>query len=312
MKRYLLYSFILHILLLSVALFFIKEQKQKEPAPFYARIVTPQEMPEKKAASPLRPPAEKQRKEELFRMPKLPRDLPPPKDLYSVPSRPAPAPANPSARREQKPPAPQRPHGEEEIPLQDGDARRQPDEKSSAPPREAAKDAAPERSREATGAEPGIQENGNAGDTRKPPPARIRPRTAREKLFDPAIIGDLAQKEQEDIKPDNSITFDTKEFKYYGYMQRLKEKIEGAWHYPHEAAARGIYGDLYIRFTIKRDGKLGAVELVRTSGHKMLDDAAVKALRNAEPFWPLPESIEDDALTITGRFIYSLYGSYIR
>ncbi len=174
------------------------------------------------------------------------------------------------------------------------------------PSRDTARDAAPAaRPEENTGAEPG--EQGQPGR-----PSRIPSRTPREKLFDSDIIGNLAQREKENAKPDNSITFDTKEFKYYGYMQRLKEKIESAWHYPSEAAARGIYGDLYIRFTIKRDGKLGAVELVRTSGHKMLDDAAVKALRNAEPFWPLPENIEDDALTITGRFIYSLYGTYIR
>lgn len=300
--------------LLSVALFFFKEQKQKEPAPFYARIVTPQEAPERKAperkAVPHPQKPEKQQRKNVFRMPKLPRDLPPPKDLSAVPS--GPAPATPE-RKEQKPPLPPQPQSRAEIPpLGGGDARRQPDTLSRVPSRETAKDAGPGSLREATGVEPGIQGSGKPGEARKSPSARVPPRTSREKLFDPDIIGDLAQKENESMKPDSNITFDTKDFKYYGYMQRLKEKIEGAWHYPSEAASRGIYGDLYIRFTIKKDGKLGAVELVRTSGHKVLDDAAVKALRNAEPFWPLPEAIEDDALTITGRFIYSLYGSYLR
>jgi protein TonB len=52
--------------------------------------------------------------------------------------------------------------------------------------------------------------------------------------------------------------------------------------------------------------------LVRTSGYKDLDDAAIKALRDAEPYWPLPDDIREQSLTITGHFIYSLYGQYIR
>ena len=132
----------------------------------------------------------------------------------------------------------------------------------------------------------------------------------RENLFDREIIAKSAKKEDEQKK--SSVTFDAKEFKYYGYMQRLKEKIEGIWQYPSDAAMRGIYGDLYINFTIKKDGSLGSVDLFRTSGHRSLDEAAIKALRDAAPYWPLPEEWKEDGLTIKGHFIYTLYGTYIR
>jgi len=133
----------------------------------------------------------------------------------------------------------------------------------------------------------------------------------RENLFDRDIIAKSTQKEDEQ-RQKSTITFDAKEFQYYGYMQKLKEKIEGIWHYPSDAATRGIYGDLYIDFTIKKNGSLGSVELARTSGHQSLDDAAMKALKDAAPFWPLPGGWEKDSLTITGHFIYSLYGVYVR
>lgn len=129
--------------------------------------------------------------------------------------------------------------------------------------------------------------------------------------FDKDVIAKLTKKEREN-NPDGSITFSTKEYQYQGYMQRLKEKIEGIWKYPADAAARGIYGDLYIRFTIKKNGRLGAVELIRTSGYKSLDDAAIRALKDAEPYWPLPDEWGRDGLTITGHFVYTHYGSYIR
>ncbi len=92
----------------------------------------------------------------------------------------------------------------------------------------------------------------------------------------------------------------------------LKEKIESIWQYPIEAARRGIYGDLRIRFSITRNGKLGYVRLIRTSGYKELDEAAMKALKDAEPYWPLPEDWQGDSLTITGHFIYSIGGFYLR
>jgi len=113
-------------------------------------------------------------------------------------------------------------------------------------------------------------------------------------------------------KKDDTITFDTEDYRYAGYMRNLRQKIESIWVYPPEAAAHGIYGDLKIQFTINKDGRLGAIELVRTSGHKMLDDAAIKALKDGEPYWPLPDSWGKDSYTILGHFIYVYGGYYIK
>ncbi len=113
-------------------------------------------------------------------------------------------------------------------------------------------------------------------------------------------------------KKDDTITFDTEDYRYAGYMRQLRQKIESIWVYPPEAAARGIYGDLKIQFTIKKDGRLGAIELVRTSGYKMLDDAAMKALKDGEPYWPLPDSWGRDSYTILGHFVYVYGGYYLR
>jgi len=132
-------------------------------------------------------------------------------------------------------------------------------------------------------------------------------------LIDKDIIEKIAKKslEQKDIEK-TGITFDTDELKYYSYMRRLKERIESIWIYPPDAAEKGIYGDLYIKFTIKKDGYLGTVELIRTSGYRELDEAALQALKDGEPYWPLPKNWDKEAITITGHFIYTLYGMYIR
>jgi len=134
-------------------------------------------------------------------------------------------------------------------------------------------------------------------------------------IFDKDIIAKLSKQRKgkdEEIESSKGLSFSAKEFNDWGYLQRLKEKIERVWQYPPQAAERGIYGDLYIKFTIDKRGKLISVELIRTSGYRMLDDAAIKALKDAQPFWPLPEDWQKDSLTITGHFIYTLRGFYLR
>jgi protein TonB len=151
---------------------------------------------------------------------------------------------------------------------------------------------------------------GNKGTQQKPD--KLEP-SIKEKLFDKNIIGDLAKREiEKEEKGKKTFAFDARDYRFLLYNERLKERIESIWIYPHEAAANGIYGDLLIRFTIKKNGRLGAVELIRTSGHKSLDDAAMKALKEGQPYWPLPDEWGLEAYTIEGHFIYSLYGYYIR
>jgi protein TonB len=274
LKKSLIYSLILHVVVVLLALFLVQEKKGKEPPPFFARIITPDELQKEKALRPPKIP-EAPKKEKTFRMPKLPKDMPSPKDLSAAPS---------GRSSEQK-----LPKGSSDT---DSAA-------TSTPPKDVT-------GKEGKGELPAPSGN-RQGTSEKP-----APKTFREKFFDKDVIGKLAQKGKEETKTDNGITFDTQEFKYYGYMQRLKEKIEGIWRYPSDAAEKGLFGDLYVKFTIKKNGKLVAVELVRTSGHKSLDDAAIKALKDAEPYWPLPDEWGKDGLTITGHFVYSLYGVYIR
>lgn len=139
-------------------------------------------------------------------------------------------------------------------------------------------------------------------------------------LFDKNIIGNIEKRNIEKekkvkkvnkvnkVNKDKPITLDTKEYKFWNYNQRLKERIESAWHYPEEAAQKGIYGDLVIKFTIRKNGQLGAAEIVRGSGYPILDKAALEALNEASPYWPLPEEWGMAAYTIEGNFVYTLGG----
>jgi len=158
--------------------------------------------------------------------------------------------------------------------------------------------------------EPDIGSSENKGAS---PVPRVPSPSTKEKLFDRNIIGDIAKRDvTKGEKEGQTFSFDVKEMRYLTYLRRLRERIESIWIYPPDAAAKGIYGDLIIKFAIKKNGKLGSVELIRTSGHKDLDDAALRALRDADPFWPLPDEWGMEAYTIQGHFVYNIYGYYVR
>lgn len=101
------------------------------------------------------------------------------------------------------------------------------------------------------------------------------------------------------------IPLDTKDPKYHEYFEKVRQKIKANWGYPREAGERNIEGQLLIEFHIARDGHLSYLELVRSSGVKILDDYAMNAVRLAQPFPPVPEGLlAKHAVPISGLFVY--------
>src|SRR5512140_2582063 len=101
------------------------------------------------------------------------------------------------------------------------------------------------------------------------------------------------------------------EVQYISYFASIKRKIELVWQYPYEAATAGIQGELTLDFVIARSGKVDSIELVRSSGSKILDDEAIRSIRKAAPFDPIPAQYKIPSLQIRGRFVY-VHGGALR
>lgn len=128
-----------------------------------------------------------------------------------------------------------------------------------------------------------------------------------------ADIDDLAKKGMPERKPgDDSVTLDTNEFKFISYNRWLKIKVESILKYPELAAVSGIQGTLYIKFNILKDGSLGDLELLKSSGYKILDDEALRAIQASAPFQPLPEEWHMDRYPIRAAVLFYLNAAYIR
>jgi protein TonB len=126
-------------------------------------------------------------------------------------------------------------------------------------------------------------------------------------------IDELARKGMPAKKPgDNSVTLDTDEFKFISYNRWLKYKVESVLRYPELAAVSGLQGTLYIQFDIMKDGSLANLELIRSSGYKILDDEALRSIRATAPFQPLPDGWNMDHYTIRAAVLFYLNAAYIR
>ena len=87
-----------------------------------------------------------------------------------------------------------------------------------------------------------------------------------------------------------------REFRFASYMDAWRTKVErlGNLNYPEEAVRRGISGALLMDVAINPDGSLYSVRVLRSSGHKVLDEAAVRIVKLAAPYPPLSEDILKD------------------
>jgi len=97
------------------------------------------------------------------------------------------------------------------------------------------------------------------------------------------------------------------EYRFAQYEDEWREKVErvGTLNYPAEARGK-IYGNLRLSVTIRPDGKVESIELDRSSGLKVLDNAAFKIVRMAAPFAAFPPDIrrDTDLLVITRTWFF--------
>ena len=98
------------------------------------------------------------------------------------------------------------------------------------------------------------------------------------------------------------------EYRFAQYMEDWRIKVEriGTLNYP-EAARGKLSGSLMMTVRIRSDGSVERVEIDRTSGHRVLDEAARRIVRMAEPFAAFSADIrrDFDVLEITRTWTFT-------
>ncbi|MDD3352135.1 energy transducer TonB [Zoogloea sp.] len=97
------------------------------------------------------------------------------------------------------------------------------------------------------------------------------------------------------------------EYRFAQYVEDWRQKIERVGNLNYPPAARGkLYGSLLLSITVKADGSVKHVDVQRSSGNRVLDQAALRIVQLSSPFPAFPANIRKDTdeivITRTWRF----------
>jgi len=104
---------------------------------------------------------------------------------------------------------------------------------------------------------------------------------------------DMIEKTQRPRK--KFISASTKEYEYAAYMDAWRRKVErvGNLNYPEEAKELNLSGSLQLDVALNKDGTINQITIRRSSGEKVLDDAAIRIVELAAPYAKFPKNIEN-------------------
>ena len=107
------------------------------------------------------------------------------------------------------------------------------------------------------------------------------------------------------------ISASTREYKYASYMEAWRAKVEriGNINYPDEARRNQLSGILQMTVALNADGTINEITIDKSSGHQVLDDAAIHIVRLASPYAIFPENIRQTVdilhITRTWKFLHN-------
>jgi protein TonB len=126
------------------------------------------------------------------------------------------------------------------------------------------------------------------------------------------IESDWRRKYRADVARGDTVWMDSQQDLLHSFMRRFRTNIYNVWNYPGSAVQRRQQGTCLLRITIDRRGNISNVELLESSGYRVLDDEAITAVREGATYGPLPRAYPHEELKIMAFFDYRLSGSTSR
>lgn len=89
------------------------------------------------------------------------------------------------------------------------------------------------------------------------------------------------------------ITASTREYVAAAYMASWQQKVEhiGTLHYNETSGNQRVYGSLVLEVNIRPDGSVQDINILKSSGKPVLDQAAMRIVRLSAPFAPFPDEL---------------------
>ncbi|MCK5406805.1 MAG: TonB family protein [Candidatus Krumholzibacteria bacterium] len=149
-------------------------------------------------------------------------------------------------------------------------------------------------------------------DEMPPPPEKPKPKDKpKPKVVKKTIPSTDIQKTVEPEQPQETgvdeqvVTGDMvlgQDFPFAYYLSTMKRKIAALWRVPGTSSTEPLHCSVYFR--VGRDGSIQSPSVETSSGTFLFDQAALRAVVQANPLPPLPSGFVDDYLGVHFSFAY--------
>ncbi|MGA7827703.1 MAG: TonB family protein [Geobacteraceae bacterium] len=102
------------------------------------------------------------------------------------------------------------------------------------------------------------------------------------------------------------------DIRFGSFLRRFETAVYSVWTYPAAASQAGIQGVTPVRITFNRNGEIVNIQLLQSSGSKILDDEVFRALHALGPIGSLPKNYTKEHFNLIAFFQYGLFGGAMR
>ncbi|QWV92067.1 TonB family protein [Geomonas oryzisoli] len=112
------------------------------------------------------------------------------------------------------------------------------------------------------------------------------------------------EKYRSEVEEGDTRFLNTEDIVFGSFLRRLETAIYGVWHYPQAALLRGIEGTTPVRITFNRKGEIVRVDMLESSGSKILDDEVLRTLNALGPIGSFPKGYTGENFKLIAFFHY--------
>ncbi len=100
--------------------------------------------------------------------------------------------------------------------------------------------------------------------------------------------------------------------KFGSFLRRFESAVYGVWKYPSDAVRMGIEGVTPVRITFNRKGEIEKIEVLESSGSRILDDEVRRTLKALGPVGGFPKAYDKDSFKLIAFFHYGINRGMMR
>ncbi|ACH38517.1 periplasmic energy transduction protein, TonB-related protein [Citrifermentans bemidjiense Bem] len=120
------------------------------------------------------------------------------------------------------------------------------------------------------------------------------------------------EKYRSEVEEGETRFLNTEDIQFGSFLRRLETAVYGVWHYPQAALLRGIEGTTPVKITFNRKGEIVNIDLLESSGSKILDDEVFRALNALGPIGSFPKGYRGETFKLIAFFHYGNGGGRLR